>query len=95
MIFSTGNRKYDTKKMKLISEKCQWEYTMDNITGKKYYAENVKLWQTTRNEYVLTYETLYYPNCFQVIEESRAKDYLFRYDHEAYEKIFGKEGANA
>lgn len=80
--------------MKLISEKCQWEYVMDNITGKKYYATNVKLWQTIKNEYVLTYETLYYPNCFQVFKESRAKDYLFKYDREEFKKLFGKEDKN-
>ena len=49
MIFVINNLKYDTDKMELISDKC--EYTFDVLifgVSIKYYGKNVKLWKSKK-----------------------------------------------
>lgn len=90
MIFVINKLKYDTNKMVLASTKCKYEYagTLLNMTV-TYTGKNVKIFKSLKNHWLLTYETDY-ENCAIALSEEKAKEYLMRYDLEAYEKYFGE-----
>lgn len=90
MIFVINALKYDTTKMELITTKCEYKYvrTMLNMTL-RYSGKNVKIFKSLKNHWLLTYETDY-ENCAVALFEEEAKEYLMRYDLEAYEKHFGE-----
>ena len=89
MIFVIGNLKYNTDNMELISEKCKYTYK-DNIFRIIYYAYNVKLWKSKKNNWLVTYtyDKKSTKNIGVSLSESYAKELLLRYDLEAYEKLF-------
>lgn len=76
--------------MELITTKCEYKYvrTMLNMTL-RYSGKNVKIFKSLKNHWLLTYETDY-ENCAVALSEEEAKEYLMRYDLEAYEKHFGE-----
>lgn len=90
MIFVINALKYDTTKMELITTKCEYKYvrTMLNMIL-RYTGKNVKIFKSLKNHWLLTYETDY-ENCAVALSEEEAKEYLMRYDLEAYEKHFGE-----
>lgn len=51
MIFVINNLKYDTNKMELISDKCEyiytWTLTLTN-TEMRSYGQDVKLWKSKK-----------------------------------------------
>ena len=99
MIFVINELKYDTDKMELISEKCEysWNSTLLGSLIKKY-GKSVKLWRSKKGNWLITYKKDFeimcgYPIPIAVanaLHESRAKELLLQYDIEAYEKIFGE-----
>lgn len=91
MIFVINNLKYDTDKMELISDKCEYTYTYSTILfgSVKYSGKNVKVWKSKKNNWLLTYERDY-TTCGVYLLEVKAKELLLKYDVEAYEKIFGQ-----
>ena len=50
MIFVINDLKYDTDKMELISEKCEYVYTYTMLGSK-----DVQLWRSVRGRWLLTY----------------------------------------
>ena len=90
MIFVTNSLKYDTTKMELVSTKCEYTYigTILNMTL-RYSGKNVKIFKSSKNHWLLTYE-IDYKNCAVALSEEEAKEYLIHYDLEAYEKHFGE-----
>ena len=93
MIFVIDNLKYNTDNMELISEKCKYTYK-DSIFKIYYYAYNVKLWKSNKNNWLVTYtrDKNSTTNHGVSLSESEAKDLLLRYDLETYEKLFGELG---
>ena len=90
MIFVIKKLKYDTDKMKLISERCSYSYE-SIFLGRtfRYSGRNVKLWKSDKGNWLLTYETDY-AVYGKAITENEAGDLLLKYDVERYEEIFGK-----
>ena len=92
MIFVINNLKYDTDKMKLISEKCEYNYSWTfPITGTKMQSpgKGVKLWLSSKGNWLLTYNTDYYTRAVKFSVE-QAKEILMKYDLEKYELLFGE-----
>ena len=89
MIFVINNLKYDTDKMKLISDKCEYQYT-GQYTGIAYDAEDVRLFKSVKGNWLLVYKANYSNEIGRALTEEEAKQLLLNYDLEVYEKLFGK-----
>lgn len=91
MIFVINDLKYDTDKMKLISEKCEYiyEYVM---FGSKFsgYGQNVQLWRSVRGRWLLTYNRGYSTTYAKTLTEQEVKNLLKKYDLDRYEELFGE-----
>lgn len=91
MIFVINNLKYDTDKMELISEKCEYSYLSGDLFKLYHYrGKNVKLWRSKKNNWLLTFEKDFCERCGVSLQDEQVKNLLIRYDIEAYEKIFGE-----
>lgn len=92
MIFVIDKLKYDTDKMKLISEKCgytyTWEFTLTH-TEMRSYGKDVKLWKSKKGNWLLTYRTDYASKGVKLLEEE-VKKLLLEYDLQKYEELFGE-----
>lgn len=98
MIFVINKLKYDTDKMTLISEKCQYRWL--SSIGFTCLAKEVMLWKSEKGNWLLTYRRdlihpfsgrdLIYPFSGKALTESEAMDLLLKYDIDAYEKLFGE-----
>ena len=92
MIFVIDNLKYDTDKMALISEKCEYSYTwvmlLANIEMRSH-GKDVKLWKSKKGNWLLTYRTDYYSKGVKLLEED-VKKLLMKYDLPKYEELFGE-----
>lgn len=92
MIFVIDNLKYDTNKMELISEKCEyiynWKFTLANIEMSSY-AKNVKLWKSKKGNWLLTFNTDYTSKGVKLLEKE-AKKLLMKNDLSKYEELFGE-----
>lgn len=92
MIFVIDNLKYDTDKMELISEKCEyiytWKLTLANI-GMSRPGKDVKLWKSKKGNWLLTYRTDYSSKAVKLFEED-VKKLLLKYDLQKYEELFGE-----
>ena len=92
MIFVIDNLKYDTDKMELISEKCEYTYTwVFTLTDTKMssYRKDVKLWKSKKGNWLLTYRTDYQSRGVKLLEED-VKKLLLNYDLSKYEELFGE-----
>lgn len=94
MIFVINNLKYDTNKMELISEKCDYSYeSVFLLTNTKmtYIAHNVKIWRSKKGNWLVTYTKQgYSTNSAESLTESEVKRLLLKYDLSKYEEIFGE-----
>lgn len=92
MIFVIDNLKYDTDKMELISEKCEYAYTwvlpLANIKMGSY-GKDVKLWKSKKGNWLLTYRTYYDSKGVKLLEKD-VKKLLLKYDLQKYEELFGE-----
>lgn len=92
MIFVIDKLKYDTDKMKLISEKCEYTYTWVftlTQTEMRRYGKDVKLWKSKKGNWLLTYRTDYFSKGVKLREEE-VKKLLLKYDLQKYEELFGE-----
>ena len=92
MIFVIDNLKYDTDKMELISEKCEYSYTWVfklTDTEMRSYGKDVKLWKSKKGNWLLTYRTDYESIGVKLLEEE-VKKLLLEYDLPKYEELFGE-----
>ncbi len=89
MIFVINNLKYDTDKMELISEKCEYQWT-GPYTGIEYDAKDVRLFKSVKGNWLLVYKANYSNEIGQSLTEEKAKQLLLNYDLEVYEKLFGE-----
>lgn len=92
MIFVIDNLKYDTDKMELISEKCEYFYTwvfMLTDTKMSSPGKDVKLWKSKKGNWLLTYRTDYVSKGVKLLEED-VKKLLLEYDLQKYEELFGE-----
>lgn len=87
MIFVINNLKYDTDKMKLISDKCEYQYT-GRYTGITFDAEDVRLFKSVKGNWLLVYKANYSNEIGRALTEEEAKQLLLNYDLEVYEKLF-------
>ena len=92
MVFVIDNLKYDTDKMELISEKCEyiytWSFTLTD-TRMRSYGKDVKLWKSKKGNWLLTYRTDYDSKGVKLLEEE-VKKLLLEYDLQKYEELFGE-----
>lgn len=92
MIFVIDNLKYDTDKMELISEKCEyiytWKLTLSNIEISSH-GKDVKLWKSKKGNWLLTYRTDYASKAVKLFEKD-VKKLLLDYDLSKYEELFGE-----
>lgn len=92
MIFVIDKLKYDTDKMELISEKCEytytWVFTLTN-TEVRSHGKDVKLWKSKKGNWLLTYRTDYASKGVKLLEEE-VKKLLLEYDLQKYEELFGE-----
>ena len=91
MVFVINNLKYDTDKMELVSEKCEYNY-LTVICGDvcEFSGKNVKLFKSTKGRWLLTYEGDWHKSFAIALDEEKAKDILLTHDLKAYEKMFGE-----
>lgn len=90
MIFVIDNLKFDTRKMELVSRRCQYKYESIFFNNKvEYTGKNVKLFKSKKGNWLLTYETDY-KICGVRLQEDDAKNLLIKYDVQMYEQIFGE-----
>ena len=90
MIFVIKNKKYDTDKMELISEKCECTYD-SSLFGSPviYNAHDVELYKSQKGAWILKYSSSY--NIYgKLLSEKEAKSLLMNYDLKKYEEIFGE-----
>ena len=60
MIFVIDGLKYDTDKMELISEKCEYSWKSFLLTTSiTCFGKNVKLWKSKKGNWLLTYEKVF------------------------------------
>lgn len=91
MIFVINNLKYDTDKMELVSEKCEYNYlTVICRDICEFSEKNVKLFKSTKGNWLLTYEIDWHKSFAIALNEEKAKDILLTHDLKAYEKMFGE-----
>lgn len=90
LIAVINDLKYDTDKMELVSERCEYYHT-SIISGHHmlYTTDEVKVWKSRKDNWLLTYKFLckYYAKALTEIE---VKELLMEYDLKTYEKIFGE-----
>ena len=91
MIFVINDLKYDTDKMELISEKCEYIYTY-TVFGSDFssYGKDVQLWRSVRGRWLLTYNRGYSDVYAKTLTEQEAKNLLKKYDLDTYEALFGE-----
>lgn len=92
MVFVINNLKYDTDKMELISDKCEYVYTWTFIltnTKMSSYGKDVKLWKSQKGNWLLTYRIDYVSKGVKLSEED-VKKLLLEYDLQKYEELFGE-----
>lgn len=92
MVFVINNLKYDTDKMELISDKCEYVYTWTFILisiKMSSYGKDVKLWKSQKGNWLLTYRTDYVSKGVKLPEED-VKKLLLEYDLQKYEELFGE-----
>lgn len=92
MIFVIDNLKYDTDKMELISDKCEYTYTWEFTFLKQKmnsFGKDVKLWKSKKGNWLLTYKTDYVSKGVKLLEEE-VKKILMKYDLPKYEELFGE-----
>ena len=91
MIFVINELKYDTDKMELVSESCEYSYC-DELFGRviKYRGKNVKLWRSKKNNWLLTFERDFNEIHGKAFTSEEAQKLLLKYDVKSYEKIFGE-----
>ena len=92
MVFVNDKLQYDTDKMELISEKCEYTYTwVFTLTDTKMssYGKDVKLWKSKKGNWLLTYRTDYQSKGVKLLEED-VKKLLLKYDLPKYEELFGE-----
>lgn len=90
MIFVIDNLKYDTDKMELISDKCEYTYSWTFLltgTEMRSYGNNVKLWKSKKGNWLLTYYTGSCSKGVKLLEED-VKKLLLKYDLPKYEELF-------
>lgn len=90
MIFVINDLKYDTDKMELVSEKCEYIYTYtmfkSNFGG---YGKDVQLWKSVHGRWLLTYNRGYSTVYSKTLTEQEAMNLLKKYDLDKYEALFG------
>lgn len=94
MLFVIDNLKYDTDKMELISEKCdysyKWTFGLTN-TVMRGIAHNVKVWRSKKGNWLVTYNKQGYTTNFaEALSECKVKSLLLRDDLSKYEELFGE-----
>lgn len=92
MIFVIDNLKYNTDKMELISDKCEYIYNYSfSFINKKIssYGKNVQLWKSKKGNWLLTYNIDYQSKGVKLLEED-VKKLLLEYDLPKYEELFGE-----
>ena len=92
MVFVIDNLKYDTDKMELISEKCEYTYTRTLTlinTEMRSSGKDVKLWKSKKGNWLLTYRTDYSSRAVKLLEED-VKKFLLKYDLPKHEELFGE-----
>ena len=91
MVFVINKLKYDTDKMKLVSEKCSYSYEETLIFGGivKNPCKNVKLWKSAKDNWLISYETTYSIRA-RALDKNEVEELLLKYDLEKYEEIFGE-----
>lgn len=92
MIFVINNLKYDTNKMELISDKCEYTYTWSfSFMNKtlRSYGKDVQLWKSKKGNWLLTYRTDYVSEGVKLSDEY-VKKLLMKYDLPKYEELFGE-----
>ena len=91
MMFVINGLKYDTDKMKLISEKCEYTYTYTMFGSDFFgYGKNVQLWRSVRGRWLLTYTRGYSTAYAKTLTEQEAKNLLKKYDLDKYEELYGE-----
>lgn len=91
MIFVIDDLKYDTDKMELVSEKCEYVYTYTMFGSEFYsYGNDVQLWKSVHGRWLLTYNCGYSTVYPQTLTEQEAKKLLKKYDLDKYEALFGE-----
>nr|WP_296955173.1 hypothetical protein [uncultured Mediterraneibacter sp.] len=97
MVFVINKLKYDTDKMDLVSEKCEYRYYAKVINTKMaFYGHDPKLYRTKSERWLLTYRPSD-GSCTTTgvaLDEKEVKKLLLRYDWQKYEKIFWRTGGS-
>ena len=90
MIFVINDLKYDTDKMELVSEKCEYIYIY-TMFGSEFrgYGKDVQLWKSVRGRWLLTYNRGLSTMYAVTLTEQDAKNLLKKYDLNRYEELFG------
>ena len=90
MIFVIDDLKYDTDKMELVSEKCEYIYTYTMFKSKfGGYGKDVQLWKSVHGRWLLTYNRGYSTVYSKTLTEQEAMNLLKKYDLDKYEELFG------
>lgn len=91
MIFVINDLKYDTDKMELISEKCEYVYTYTMFEHGFYsQGKDVQLWRSVHGRWLLTYNRGLSTVYAKTLTEQEVKNLLKKYDLDRYEELFGE-----
>ena len=76
MIFVIGKLKYDTDKMELISDKCQYAYPSEVFgDGIHFYGKDIKIWRSKNERWLLTYINSHDTSHAIILSEEEAQSY--------------------
>ena len=91
MIFVINDLKYDTDKMELISEKCEYVYTY-TMFGSEFCncGKDVQIWRSVHGRWLLTYNRGLSTAYAKTLTEQEVKNLLKKYDLDRYEELFGE-----
>lgn len=91
MIFVINDLKYDTDKMELISEKCEYVYTY-MMFGSEFcnWGKDVQIWRSVHGRWLLTYNRGLSTAYAKTLTEQEVKNLLKKYDLDRYEALFGE-----
>lgn len=87
MVFVINEKKYDTNKMELVSNKFRYEYKVSHlILGElTRVTYDTGLYKSKKSNWLVVFD-----GYDRAVTEKEARDMLLKHDYKAYEKQFGE-----
>lgn len=87
MVFVLNEKKYDTNKLELVSNKFRYEYKVSHpILGElTHVTHDTGLYKSKKSNWLVVFD-----GYGRAVTEKEARNMLLKHDYKAYEKQFGE-----